>query len=296
MVKPGGRWRVGLLATAGCGRLDSIPYRPPQTPDSWLRLQPFTDLTIGSHHLVLVQPSSTVFVYLLGLLAAGIGLTCLRGREQHPAMRWWGIALLLWGLGALLAGTSYQAFSYEIKCAGRAFCSWTSWWEVTYLVLSVASVSAVMVAVAHACTTGRWRRALSRYALVMLALYAGVVLVGALVPVPFLISFELMILVAAPGMLALVVLNGWRYYQFRVGLDLALLVTWAGLGATLGAYYLYLILDLSGSLWAHGIWFTENDVLHIGLIVWMIHIATRVVPRMGDAPTPVRAGPGADTA
>ena len=107
---------------------------------------------------------------------------------------WWGIALILWGVGALLAGTSYEAFSYAIKCAGRPACVWTSWWEVLYLILSVASVDAMLLAEAYACTTGRWRRALTIYAVVNAAVYAIVVLIGALIPVKFLISFELLIL------------------------------------------------------------------------------------------------------
>ena len=36
---------------------------------------------------------------------------------------------------------------------------------------------------------------------------------------------------------------------------------------TLGAYFLYLLLDVTHDLWARGVWFSENDVLHIGLIV-----------------------------
>jgi hypothetical protein len=277
-------WILGLALLSGCGGLDSIPYQPEQTPEMWLTRQPFVSIPIGWEEVILVQPSSTILVYLLGAVAMGVGLYFWRIRGNHRSRRWWGVALLLWGLGALFAGTSYQAFSYEIKCAGREFCIWTSWWEVIYLMLSVASVDAMMVAEAYSCAVGRWRTAMTAYALGHAALYLLVTLVGALVPVKFLISFELLLLVAAPNVLILFVLNGWRYFRFRDPMDRVLLGTWLGLGVTLGAYFLYLILDVTHILWVQGVWFSENDVLHIGLILWMLYIALVVAKRVVDVP------------
>ena len=92
-------------------------------------------------------------------------------------------ALILWGGGALLAETSYEAFSYAIKCVGRATCVWTSWWEVLYLVLTVASVDALLLSEAYACAMGRARQALVVYAAANVALSAAVALTGALIPV-----------------------------------------------------------------------------------------------------------------
>jgi hypothetical protein len=278
---------TSFLVSTGCSRLDSIPHSPKQTAESWLEIQPFVDIKIGSKHIILVQPSSTVFVYLLGVLAIGVGLYFLRVRNNHRSRIWWGIALLLWGLGALCAGTSYQAFSYAIKCAGREFCSWTSWWEVVYLVLSLASVSAMMVAEAYSCVSGNWRRAMSFFALASFALYVILVLIGAFVPVKYLVSYELLIFIAAPSILIFFVLNGWRYCAFRGDMDLALLGTWVWLGASLGVYFLYRTLDITDELWAKGVWFSENDVLHISLFVWMIYIALVVSNRVVDVSTPV---------
>jgi hypothetical protein len=121
------------------------------------------------------------------------------------------------------------------------------------------------------------------YAVVNAVLYAAVVLVGALIPVKFLISFELLILFAAPTILIFFILNGVRYVRLRDDMDLALLGAWAWLVLTLGAYFLYLMLGITAALWARGIWFSENDVLHIGLIVWMITLALVVAPRVRDA-------------
>lgn len=209
-------WILGLGLLAGCGRLDSIPYHPKQTPETWLTIQPSVNVRIGSDGIILVQPRSTVLVYLLGIVAIAVGLNFWRIRGKHRSRAWWGLALLLWGLGVLFAGTSYQAFSYEIKCAGREFCAWTSWWEVIYLMLSVASVDAMMVADAYSCTVGKRRKVMSCYALGHATLYILVVLVGALVPIKFLVSFELLLFVAAPNILILFVLNGWRYTSSRI--------------------------------------------------------------------------------
>lgn len=282
---------TGLLLLSGCGRLDSIPYQPQQTPETWLASQPYVRIGIGSEAIILVQPSSTVLVYLLGLVAIGAGLHIWRIRHSHRTRMWWGIALLLWGGGAIFAGTSYQAFSYEIKCAGREVCAWTSWWEVIYLMLSVASVDAMVVAEAYSCAVGKWRRVMASYALGHAGLYVLVVLVGALLPVKFLISFELLLLVAAPNILFLFALNGWRYYRLKDPMDLALLGTWLWLGITLVAYFLYLLLEVGHALWAQGVWFSENDVLHFGLILWMIYIALVVARRVVDAPDPALTAP-----
>ena len=272
-----------LLLLTACTRLDAIPASPPQTAATWLTIQPFAAVKIGAQEIVLVQPSTTFFVYLLGLLAIGAGIHFLRMGQGQRSRLWWGVALILWGAGALLAGTSYEAFSYALKCAGRPACVWTSWWEVGYLLLSVASVDAMLLAVAAACTTGRTRRALTIYAGINAVVYLVVVLAGALIPVKFLISFELLLIFAAPTILALLVLNGRRYARLRERMDAVLLAAWVWLAFTIGAYFVYLMLGVTAMLWARGIWFSENDVLHIGLIIWMIYLARVVAPRVRDA-------------
>ena len=67
-------------------------------------------------------------------------------------------------------------------------------------------------------------------------------------------------------------------------MDLVLLGTWTWLILTIGAYFLYYLSGLSQKLWAQGIWFTENDVLHIGLIIWMLYIVGMVSSQIVDLP------------
>jgi hypothetical protein len=276
-------WIVALFL-AGCNPLESIPYSPTQTPETWLKIQPYVELQWASTNILVVQPTTTAIVYLLGLLTIGAGLYFLRIRNAQWSRFWWGIALLLWGAGALLAGTSYEAFSYQIKCAGRTVCLWTSLWEIVYLIFSVASIDAMLIAVAYSCTLGKWRQRLTGYALFNFALYLIVVIVGVLIPVKFLISFELLLLVAAPAIVIFLILNGWRYSKLRQRMDLVLLGTWGWLILTIAAYFLYYISDLTQILWKQHLWFSENDVLHIGLIIWMVYIMRVVAHHIKDQP------------
>lgn len=280
-----------LMLLGACGRLDSIPYHPPHTAESWLMIQPYIQVRLAGLAVIIVQPSTSFIVYLLGVLTIGVGIVFLRHQQGQHARRWWGIALLLWGMEALLAGTSYEAFSYQIKCAGREACVWTSTCEMLYLLLSVASVDAMLVAVAYSCTEGSQRVILLIYASAKLALYTVLLLVGAMIPIQFLVSFELLIVFTAPTILFLLVLNGWRYSKYKQRLDLVLLLTWIWLVITLAAYFAYLLLGITPALWKSGIWFSENDVLHIGLIIWMLYLALVVAKELRDKPNIALASP-----
>ena len=56
------------LLISGCSYLDTLPYTPTQTVETWLRIQPWVELRILGHSLILVQPSTSAIVYLLGLV------------------------------------------------------------------------------------------------------------------------------------------------------------------------------------------------------------------------------------
>jgi len=273
-----------LIVLTFYSNLDQILHSPRITPKEWCETQPCVELNIMGYNIIIVQPSSTFFVYLLGIITIYIGLYFIRNRDNQESRLWWGIALILWGLGALFAGTSYQIFSYEIKCAGREFCIWTSWWEIVYLILSVGSVVAMIMAQSYSCVTEKWRTPISIYAFVIIVVYAIIVLIGSSIPVKFMISFELMILFLAPNILVFFFLNSWRYYKYKNRLDLVLLVIWISLGIIVGIYYLYLVSGITERLWENGIWFSENDVLHIGLIVWMIYIRITLNKHLNDTP------------
>jgi hypothetical protein len=281
---------VQTSISSAFSRLNSIRYTDPElTPGNWCEVQPCTTIKLASKEIILTQPSSTFFVYLLGVLTLGVGFGFLWLQGDQVSRLWWGISLLLWGIGALLAGTSYQAFGYQIKCAGRETCAWTSWWEVTYLMFQQVSLDALLVAVALSCTQGTLQRVLLGYALLSALVYVILTFIGGMIPVKSLITFELMVWVSTPIFLIILILNGWRYFIFSTPMDLALVGAWVLLLFTMTAYWLYDTLGITPKLWAKGkgIWFSQNDVLHIGLILWMIYIATVVANLVNDYVVPV---------
>jgi hypothetical protein len=284
-MEPSSLSKVTAAISSAFRRLKSIPHTDPElTPENWCEFQPCLAIRFASRDVILTQPSSTFFVYLLGILTIGVGLGFWWFQGDQVSRLWWAIALLLWGVGALLAGTSYQAFGYQIKCAGRETCAWTSWWEVIYLMLQQVSVDALLVAVAISCTGGTLRALLLGYALISALVYVILAFVGGIIPVKSLITFELMVWISMPMFLIMFFLNTWRYFKLGTAMDLALVGAWVLLVLTMAAYWLYDKLELTPKLWAkgRGIWFSQNDVLHIGLILWMIYLATVVAERVQD--------------
>ncbi len=269
-------------------RLKSIEHDAPDlTPENWCLKQPCLKVRIARKEVTISQPLSSFWVYLLGFLTVGVGLYFFQIQNGDNSRLWWGISLLLWGIGAILAGTSYQAFGYEIKCAGRQFCSWTSWWEVIYLMFQQVSMNAMLVALAYSCTTGTVQILLLWYALISSVVYVILVFIGGIVPVKFLITFDFMVWVSTPVFLFFCFLNAWRYFMFSYDMDLVLLGCWIVLFCTMMAYWIYDKLGITKKLWAKRIWFSENDVLHVLLIFWVIYIAAVVADRIKDYTIPV---------
>jgi hypothetical protein len=276
---------IAALISTAFKRLKTIQSADPElTPENWCELQPCLTFKLGPHEIVLSQPFSSVLVYSLGLLGTGIGMRFLWIRGDELSRLWWGVSLLLWGFGALLAGTSYQAFGYHIKCAGQEICAWTSWWEVVYLIIQGLSLNTLLVAVAYSSTEGNLQIILQGYALAVGVIYTILTFLGGIIPIKQLITFELMVWVSSPALLMMGILNGWRYYHFRTPLDLVLLGAWGLLLLILTAYWLYQKFNITAKLWTkgEGIWFSQNDLLHLGLILWMIYIGTVAVQWVKD--------------
>jgi hypothetical protein len=271
---------LGPLALAGCGRLERLVTDV--TPEQWLAAHPHLPVRVGQAAFILCEPSSTVFVYALGVVLAVAGFLVLRKRGTGRSRLLWGIAFLVWAAATFSAGTSYQAFAWQIKGAGRELFLWTSWWEIAYLILFVASMNLIAAAVSVSSASGKARRRLVAYASANTAAYLCAVLVGALAPLRFLASFECMLLFVAPTFILLFVVNAARYAATRRRLELGLVVSWLLLLAVVVAYFAYYLSGRAEALWAKGVWFNANDVLHIGLILWVLHFLVFVAGKLED--------------
>lgn len=262
-------------ALAGCGRVDELVYQPPTTPEEWCAQRPCVE--VGG--VVLAEPWSSTLVFALALLWLGVGVYFLASRRGQRSRMWFGTSLILGGLAAGSAGISYQAFSYELKCAGREVCALTNGYEIAYSLLQVASMSAMVIAVAYALATARARRAITVYAALNLVVYVVVTIVGVVVPSAFLLSFELLLLFAVPALIIAAVLAIRRWSESGARRILWVLVL---LVLVQVAYLIYFALGVTESLWSSGVYFSANDVLHVGMLIWLGVTAWALGPTLRD--------------
>jgi len=264
----------------GCGRLDELSYEPATTPQQWCAQRPCIDMG----PVVVSEPLGSFLVFLLAFLWVAVGRHFLSTPRGQRSRTWLGVALVLGGVGAALAGVSYQMFSYTLKCAGREYCRLTTGFEVGYSVTQAASVSAMLTAVAYACTIGGVRRGLIGYAIVNAVVYLVVTMAGVTVPSRALLSFAVLMLFALPGIILVIIVAGRRYRQAGQPMDGALLVAALLLVVVQVAYFAYSAAGITQQLWndGRGVYFSENDVLHVGMIAWLAYVFAAVGTHVCD--------------
>lgn len=261
------------------GSLSVLLHEPQLTPDVWRQSHPY--LEIGN--LLISEPSSSLFIFLLAILYFRVAYLFIGGQDDQQSRLWWGIFMLLFGLGAILAGVSYQAFSFEIKCRGYDYCLWTSWWEISYMICTVAGVGAAFIAVAYAVLSQTARKFWTFYALASTVLYVGVVSFGTIAANRFLISFEMMIIFVMVGFLGIAVHSLRQYRQDRNPLIMSILKVGVLLVVVIVIYFIGLISGYAELLWARGIWFNANDLLHVLLFGWVLYSYKSLYKTLQDA-------------
>jgi sterol desaturase/sphingolipid hydroxylase (fatty acid hydroxylase superfamily) len=89
-------------------------------------------------------------------------------------------------------------------------------------------------------------------------------------------------LTSTPSVLFFIWIYGSAYSKNKDNMSLYLRNTWLILIAVIVAYVAYMILGITAPLWQKGIWFTENDVLHVGMIYWVYYIMKKLPDEVKD--------------
>jgi hypothetical protein len=150
--------------------------------------------------------------------------------------------------------------------------------------LQATSSSAMLIAVAHACTTGALRLWLVIYAVAIASAYIAFVTCGVLTGTRSLISFEFLALFAAADLLLILAIAAVRWSRIRESMDLAIIGAGTWLIVTSAAYAWYFAAGLTARFWdgGAGFYFSENDVLHVGMIVFIAYLVAVVAFRLRD--------------
>jgi len=269
-VVSGGMSLVLFIVGLSFSQVNTILMDPMITAADLIAQAPSIDL--GG--LVLQQPSSTVLVFLLGLITMVVGIVYVR--HSSFIQRWLGINFILWGLGAWVAGISYQAFGAALKCVGDEPCSWTNGVELFYMVLTVLSINALLVAYSG-FTERRVRNQLQWGAMVSVIAYGLFQGIGMILPIQFLLSYEFMLIFLATNILLMMAISYRRKAQ---PLHHRLWTIWLLFLGVNVAYFAALFSGYALPLYQNtGLWFNENDVLHVFLAAWMVLWITWVKPQ-----------------
>ena len=175
---------------------------------------------------------------------------------------------MFWGIGAFLAGLSYQAFGYHLKCIGFEYCLFTNWIELLYMSFTVLSINALLVGYSYLVESSKLSNLLRGIALSSAILYSFFQGIGMLIPNQFLLSYEGMLLFLSPN---IIIMMGINYKNIKNSLHKKLWIIWVIFLGINVAYFVALFAQQGVYLQTHfNLWFNENDTLHLLLILWML--------------------------
>jgi hypothetical protein len=110
--------------------------------------------------------------------------------------------------------------------------------------------------------------------------YSLTLLIGVIFELYFLITYEYFLVFFLPYFLSFFIMNIKGCQMNKNNLDQGLITIWVLMLLVNVAYFAYLFSGLGESLYENNqIWFSANDVLHLGLIYWMYEIY-RVIKRV----------------
>jgi hypothetical protein len=74
----------------------------------------------------------------------------------------------------------------------------------------------------------------------------------------------------------------WRFIKNHDPLILTFVKIWMVLVVVIIVYFIALESNFAAALWARGIWFNEDDVLHIMMVIWVLIIYWQLRTRLKD--------------
>jgi hypothetical protein len=142
----------------------------------------------------------------------------------------------------------------------------------------------MLTAVSYACATAGLRRYLIGYAVLNAAVYAAISIAAVMMPSAVLLSYLVLMLFALPGSLIVIVVSTLGYLRNHDTMNRSLVVSTLLLVVVQTAYFAYHSAGLTETLWDHGrgFYFSENDVLHVGMMLWIAYVVFVVGKRLCD--------------
>ncbi|AIO19445.1 hypothetical protein KQ51_01569 [Candidatus Izimaplasma bacterium HR1] len=244
-----------------------ILLSPSITPMELLSAKPYVE--IGN--LIIIVPSSTFIVYLLGAITIFFGIKLTKLEESYK--KYWGISLILWGIGTVLAGTSYQGLGYMLKCDNQELCLFTSWFELSYLYVTALSITLMGYAVAKKSICVDKLNLYTKIIFIGFIGYTISLVLGIVFEIQLLITYEWFLLFFLPYFISFMVINVKGNKRSKNETDKGLINVWLIMLLINILYFAYFYSGLGELLYDdYSIWFSANDVLHVGLIPWMYYI------------------------
>jgi hypothetical protein len=242
-----------------------------------LNLHPYNSYWLNPVHLLLFS----VLVSYSPLQAF-----CFYKIGKKAALPFYGVSDFYCGVcPPFLRGSVTKPFPMSLNLQEGKSAFGQAGGEIWYLMVFTVSMNFIVSAVAYSSTTAKLPKGLLIYAIANSIIYLAVVLSGALMPNQFLASFECMLLFTGPSFIILSIVNLAAWIKAKSLLDARLFLAWIGFFIVTALYFVYYISGLADVLWKQGIWFNANDVLHIGLIIWVAYLLVGVKKLCADFPT-----------
>jgi len=151
------------------------------------------------------------------------------------------------------------------------------------MLLTAYSINFLVAATGYTSLGQMGRKRLIRFAVVDSILYSIYLFLGALIPIRFLVSYEGFMTFIGVNFIIMFVLNIRHYRLFRDSLNRGLITVWISFLVVNLGYFVFLLGHIGQKIYkSTGVWFNENDALHVLLIIWAILVMFILRNKMRD--------------